>query len=65
MTAFRSVFVGMKTRFVGIVATPAERAGVNCINGLQRLTTLTAICGPKGLPRVVTNGRALYSPYDL
>jgi hypothetical protein len=33
--AFRSVFVGMKTRFVGILATPAERAGVNYFNGLD------------------------------
>ncbi len=33
--AFRSVFVGMKMSFVGIVATPAERAGVKYVNGLD------------------------------
>jgi hypothetical protein len=33
-TVFRSDFVGMETRFVGIV-TPAEREGVNNINGLD------------------------------
>jgi hypothetical protein len=35
MTVFCSDFVGMKTRFVGIVATPAERAGFNYFNGLD------------------------------
>ena len=56
MTVFCSDFVGMKTRFVGIVATPAERAGVKNINGLDGLTALTALTINKGLSSAVTNG---------
>lgn len=57
--ALRSVFVGMKNRIVGIVATPAELPYANIIKDLHCQSAVTARIERKGIFRALSNRAAV------